>query len=226
MSKGLSKEDLEQDILLEYSSRFMHYYENNKAAVVGIGIAIVAVIGLGIGYFVYSNQQEAEAQELLSQAEQAFMVGDYETALNGDDEAFTIGFAQIADNYGRTTAGNLASYYAAVSEFELGNFESALDYISDFSVPDGIVGITPLTLHATILSELERYSEAAEIYDEAAEWSSNRSTTAQNIFEAAIAYNEAGMNQEALERVERVLEEFPNSSYITEAQRLHGTLTQ
>ncbi len=226
MSKGLSKEDLEQDILIEYSSRFMHYYENNKATVYGIGIAIVAVIGLTIGYFVYSNQQESRAQELLGHAEQAFMMGNYETALYGDEDAFTIGFAQIADNYGRTSAGNLAHYYAAVSEFELGNYESALNYIQKFSVPNDIVGITSLTLHAIILSELERFDDAARMYDRAANWTSNRTIIAENILEAAYAYKEAGMNREALQRVERILNEFPNSRYVTQAQRLHGTLTQ
>ncbi len=226
MSKGLSKEDLEQDILIEYSSRFMHYYEQNKGTVIGIGIAIVAVIGLTIGYFIYSSQQESQAQELLGQAEQALMMGNYETALHGDEAAFTIGFAQIADNYSRTNAGNLAMYYAAVSEFEMGNFESALGYIKGFSVPDGIVGLTSITLHATILSELERYEDAARMYDRAAGWVTNRTMIAENLLEAAYAYKEAGMNREATQRVERIINEFPTSQYVTEAQRLHGTLTQ
>ncbi len=226
MSKGLKKEDLEQDILLEYSSRFMYYYQQNKATVIGGGLAIVLLIGLVIGYFVYSKQQEQQAQDLLGVAEEQFMQGNYETALLGDDTEFTLGFVQIADNYRRTSAGNLANYYAAVCEFELGNFEDALERIERFEVPDDIVGIAPLSLHAIILSELGRYEEAAEMYIRAAEWDENPSTTPLNLLEAVHAYREAGNQTRALELVNRILEEYPNSQQATEAQRLRGLLAR
>lgn len=226
MSKGLKREDLEQDILIEYSSRFMYYYQQNKATVIGGGIAIVLLIGLVIGYFVYSNQQEQQARDLLGVAEEQFMQGNYETALLGDDTEFTIGFEQIADNYSRTSAGNLAKYYAAVSAFELGNYEEALDWIRRFDVPDGIVGVSPISLHAIILAELDRHEEAAEMYIRAAEWTENPSTTPLNLLEAAQAYREAGNQTRALQLVNRILEDYPNSQQASEAQRLQGLLSR
>ena len=93
MSK-LKKEELEQDILIEYSSRFMHFYENNKAAVIGGGIAIVLAVGLSIAYFIYSGNQEEEAKNLLGIAEQELLQGNYQEALNGNEEDFTLGFVQ------------------------------------------------------------------------------------------------------------------------------------
>ncbi|CAN5136849.1 hypothetical protein BH23BAC3_BH23BAC3_04730 [soil metagenome] len=226
MSKGLKREDLEQDILIEYSSRFMYYYQQNKATVIGGGLAIVLLIGLVIGYFVYSNQQEQRAQDLLGVAEEQFMQGNYETALLGDDTEFTLGFVQIADNYRRTSAGNLANYYAAVSEFELGNYEEALERIKRFDVPGGIVGVSPISLHAIILSELDRYEEAAEMYVRAAEWDENPSTTPLNLLEAVNAYREVGNQTRALQLVNRILEDYPNSQPATEAQRLRGLLAR
>jgi len=226
MSKGLKKEDLEQDILIEYSSRFMYYYENNKATVIGGAIGLVLVAGLIIGYFVYSGQQEQEAQNLLGIAEEQLMQGDYQTALYGNEQDFTLGFEQIANNYPNTNAGNLATYYAAVSDFELGNYESALQRMHNFDVPDGIMGVAPLSLHAIILSELDRYEEAAEKYIDAADWNENPSTTPYNLMEAAIAFNEAGNTDRAITVVDRVLEEYPNSRQAAEAQRLKGLLTR
>ncbi|HKK61705.1 MAG TPA: tetratricopeptide repeat protein [Bacteroidales bacterium] len=226
MSKGLKKEDLEQDILIEYSSRFMYYYENNKATVIGGAIGLVLVAGLIIGYFVYSGQQEQEAQNLLGIAEEQLMQGDYQTALYGNEQDFTLGFEQIANNYPNTNAGNLATYYAAVSDFELGNYESALQRMQNFDVPDGIMGVAPLSLHAIILSELDRYEEAAEKYIDAADWNENPSTTPYNLMEAAIAFNEAGNTDRAITVVDRVLEEYPNSRQAAEAQRLKGLLTR
>lgn len=226
MSKGLSKEDLEQDILIEYSSRFMFFYEKNKVAVISSGIGILAAIGLLIGYFVYMNQQESQAEVLLGVAEESMLRGDYETALYGDESEYTIGFAQISNNFGRTNAGNLASYYAAVSEFELGNYDEALRHIRNYSVPSGILGVSPISLHATILSELERYEEAGDTFERAARWNKNTSTTPYNLYEAALAYREAGLNQRAVPLIEEILADYSNSPQASKAQRLQGMLSR
>jgi predicted negative regulator of RcsB-dependent stress response len=226
MSKGLKKEDLEQDILVEYSSRFMYFYENNKATAIGGGIGIVLAVGLIIGFFVYSDQQEEEAQNLLGIAEEQLMQGNYEVALYGNEQDFTLGFEQISNNYPRTNAGNLATYYAAVSEFELGNHESALQRMQNFEVPQGIMGVAPLSLHAILLSEVDRYDEAGQKYLEAADWNENASTTPYNLMEAAIAFNEAGNTDRAIEIVDRVIEEYPNSLQSAEAKRMKGLLTR
>ena len=224
MGKKLKAEDLEQDLLIEYSSRFLYFYQTNKAVVWGGGIGLVLAIGLIIGFFVYSAQQEDQAQELLGIAEQSFLIGNYSTALNGSDADFTLGFVQIANNYGRTSAGNLANYYAAVSEFELGNYESALDFIKQFSVPSGIIGVSPITLHANILLELERYEDAARMFVRAAEWDVNNSTTPTNLFSAAEAYHEAGLTNNAQSLVDRILSDYPSSPTANRAQRLRGLI--
>lgn len=225
MNKKLSKEDLEQDLLIEYSSRFVYFYNQNKATVIGGTIGIILAIGLTIGFFVYSGQQESQAQVLLGVAEQSLAQGDFETALYGDQDAFTLGFIQIANNYGRTDAGNLARYYSAVSEFELGNYESALNHIESFNTPRGILGISPLTLNATILIELERYSEAAEKFEQAAGWDENEATTPYNLFEAAQAYAEADRLEDARRVVERIISDYPASAVASRAQRMKGQLS-
>lgn len=224
MSKKLKAEDLEQDLLIEYSTRFLYFYQTNKAVVLGSGFGLVLAIGLIIGFFVYSAQQEDQAQELLGIAEQSFLIGNYNTALNGSDADFTLGFVQIANNYSRTSAGNLATYYAAVSEFELGNYESALDFIKQFSVPSGIIGVSPITLHANILLELGRYEDAARMFERAAEWDVNNSTTPTNLFAAAEAYHEAGLTNNAQTLVNRILSDYPSSPAANRAQRLRGLI--
>ena len=223
MSK-LKKEEIEQDILIEYSSRFMHFYQTNKAAVIGGGVGIVLVIGLIIGYVIYSGQQEQEASVLLGMAEQELMMGNYETALYGNDEEFTLGFVQIANNYSGTDSGNLAHYYAAVSEFELGNYQDALSYIEDFTPPKGILGVSAIALHANILLELENFTEAAEQYERAAEWDENNATTPANLFEAAQAYQRADNIQMATTHLQRIVNEFPNSSQAPRAERTLGNI--
>jgi len=158
-------------------------------------------------------------------AEQELMMGNYETALNGNDEEFTLGFVQIANNYSGTDSGNLAHYYAAVSEFELGNYQDALTYIEDFTPPKGILGVAAISLHGNILLELENFAEAAEQYERAAEWDENSSTTPANLFEAAQAYQRADNIQMATTHLERIINEFPNSIQAPRAERVLGRLT-
>lgn len=225
MNKKLSKEDLEQDLLIEYSSRIVHFYNQNKAVVLGGGLAIILSIVLVIGYFIYSSQQEQEAQVLLGIAEQALLQNDFERALYGDENEFTLGFTQIARNYNRTDAGNLAYYYSAVAEFELGNYEEALSYIRNYTVPRGILGVAPISMNAIILTELNRYEEAARMFERAAEWDENSSTTPQNLFEAAQAYIEIGDNQKALEHLNTILQDYPNHALSSRAERMVGQLT-
>lgn len=225
MNKKLSKEDLEQDLLIEYSSRIVHFYNQNKAAVLGGSIAFILSIVLVIGYFIYSSQQEQEAQILLGNAEQALLQNDFERALYGDEDEFTLGFTQIAQNYNRTDAGNLAQYYSAVAEFELGNYEDALSNIEKYSVPSGILGVAPISLHASIFVELNRYDEAAEMFEKAARWDENSSTTPQYLVESAQAYIETGDHQKALEHLNTVVREYPNHSLSPRADRMIGKLT-
>ncbi|MEX2602158.1 MAG: tetratricopeptide repeat protein [Balneolaceae bacterium] len=220
----LKDENLEEDLLIEYSSRTVHYYKENKATVISGLIGILLIIGLGIGYFLYMQQQETEAQNLLGTAEQALMSGNYEVALNGNEEELTLGFSQIANNYRRTNAGNLALYYAAVVEYELENYESALSYIEQFSVPEGIVGVGTLSLHAVILSELGEHEAAAEKFMEAANWDENESTTPYHLMEAALSYRDAGQVEQARQNVETILRDYPNSTRIADAERLRGAL--
>lgn len=224
MSK-LKKEDLEQDLLIEYSSRFMHFYENNKAAVIGGGLGLVLAVGLIIGYVIYSGNQEEEAANLLGIAEQELREGNYLDALEGNEDEFTLGFVQIANNYGGTDAGNLAYYYAAVAEYELGNYQDALSYIEEYNIPDGILGVAPISMHANILIGLERYQEAGEKFEQAANWDENDSTTPYNLYKAAEAYREAGEYEQALDLVDTIIEEYPNSQQLAQAERLKGLLS-
>lgn len=223
MSK-LKNEHMEQDVLIEYSSRFLHFYRNNKGVVIGTGIGLLLSIALVIGYVVWSIEQEDEAQILLGQAEEYFMMGELQLALEGNDEPFEPGFIQIADNYSRTRAGNLATYYAAVVHFELGEYGEALSYMERFSLPEGVMGVTPVSFHASILSELNRYEEAGEKFLEAAEWTENESMTPYNLIEAAISFEAAGARDRAVTVLNRIIQEYPNSPQVSEAERFKGRL--
>ena len=224
MAKNFTEEELEQDPFLQSYAKTTEFYNENKKVIIGSAVAVILAIALAIGYHYYQKSQNKKAQQLMSTAEVHYLRGEYDSALNGSNEDLTIGFEQVINNYGGTEAGNLARYYAAVCEYNLGNTEQALSYIEDYDLPDGILGVGPISFHALVLTELGRHQEAAEIYVNAAEWDKNQSTTPYNYLEAANAYLDAGDTENAQKCAEMVTDNYPNSAQVTEADRLLGRL--
>lgn len=223
MAKRLSKEQLETDPLLTSYYLFTSFLKRNMGTVISASLAFVLLVGGGIYYYLHTQAQEEQAQELLVPVEQAFQMGDYETALQGNDQ-LSVGLIDIINEYGRTSAGNLARYYAAVSEAELGNYDQALVYIERFDPPEGILGVGPVAFHAVILANLGELEEATDIFIKAAEWDENESTTPQNLLNAAQTAREAGNYERATELVERLLDDYEDAEVADEARRMQGVL--
>ena len=187
-------------------------------------IGVVVVIASLIGYNVYSQNQEQEAQNLLATAEGYYSEGDYDKALNGDDFELTYGFVSIANDYSGTEAGNLAIYYASVSSFKLGNIEDALDYISRYDAPDGILGVGAISFHAKLYLANGSLEKAAETFVKAANWDVNDTTTPFNLYKAAETYYELENMDKASELVDQILNDYPGSEEATSTQKLQGMI--
>lgn len=224
MSKKQVKEELEQDILLDTFSKAQSFYDQYKTAVIGGLIALVVLIAGSVGYYYYSVSQEDKAQQLMANATQAYLNQNYETALTGSEANFTVGFEQIINNYSMTEAANLARYYASVCEFHLGNPQEALSYINQYEIPEGIMGVGPLSFKGVILTELGNHKQAADVYVKAAEWDKNDSTTPYNYLEAARAFQDAGNKKQAKTYAQKIVDAYSQSTQVSSAQKLLGTL--
>ncbi|MCG8372183.1 MAG: tetratricopeptide repeat protein [Balneolales bacterium] len=224
MAKHLSKEELETDPLIENVKRATTFYNQNRTIIVSVLIGIIVVIGSLIGYRFYAESQEQQAQQLLSIAEGYYTIGDFDRALNGDSFELTYGFLGIANDFSGTEAGNLAIYYASVSSFKLGNIEDALTYFSRYDAPKGILGVGPISYHASILKANGSLEKSAETYIQAANWDENESTTPDNLLRAAEIYFELGNFEEAQRLTEQILSEYPDYTGAAETERLQGMI--
>lgn len=224
--RKLTREEIEEDILVTRYYQVQQYLKDNKALVIGVAVAIVVVVGGLIGYSTYKDSQETKAQNMLANAQISFMQADYENALNGNTDAFTAGFKTVMSEYGGTKAANLAHYYAAVSSFKLGNTTEAIGYIQDFKTTDGVLGVAPIQFYASLLEAEGNLSQAGDKYVEAAEWEETPTTTPQNYINAANSYIAAGEEGKALTIINRLLEDSEiGANYITRAKKLKGQLT-
>ncbi|RNC85253.1 MAG: hypothetical protein ED557_00305 [Balneola sp.] len=224
MAKHLSKEQLESDPLIESYNKAASFFTENRITILAIVISIIVVVGSLIGYNFYSQNQEEQAQQLLAIAEGYYTQGDFDRAINGDSFELTYGFLAIANEFSGTEAGNLATYYAAVSSFKLGNVEDALDHLSSYDAPKGILGVGAISFNAKLLLVNGNSELAAETFVKAANWDINDNTTPYNLYQAAEAYFEAGDLERAQELTDRIISEYPTSAELTSSQNLQGRI--
>ena len=224
MANKLTKEQLETDALVTGYANTVNYIKHHTPTIIGITIAVLVLIGGAIGYSFYGASQETAAQAFLSHSEKAFLAADYETALKGDDSNLGVGLDAIIGSYSRTNAANMARYYAAISELEMGNPDTALSYIKDFDAPDGLFGVNALSFHAILLENAGDYAAAAAMYKRAANWDENSGTTPANLLRAANAAVLAGDTKLASESVTTIIEKYENSTAFVEARKIQGRL--
>lgn len=224
MAKNIPKEELEADILVTGYAKLYGFMQDHMWKVIVGFIALIVVIGAGIAFYLIGEQRELESQEALVFAERYFEQGEYDYALFGNEDAGHVGFVTIANEYSRTSAGNIASYYAAVSHVRLSNYEEALFYIERFNPPSGILGVGPIAFHASVLGSLGQYSESAAMFEKAAYWDENVSTTPQNLLNAAQTAFEAGEYNKARTHVDKIVNDYPQSAAAQTARTLKGML--
>ena len=121
------------------------YVVANSEKLIKLVGAIILGFTIFFGYntfFVEPNEKNASSEMYI--AEFYFQNNNYDKALIGDGK-FS-GFLSIADQYSSTEAGNIANYYAAICQMNLGvdsnnsqYFEEALISLNNFETDDKII---------------------------------------------------------------------------------------
>lgn len=195
----------------ETLSRTEHYVEKNKK---NLSIALGAILALVAIYFGYQKFiQEPNEQEALSNmfaAERYFEMDSLNLAINGDGNH--MGFEDILNEYGMTKAGNLAHYYLGIAFLKKGEFENAIEHLSEFDTDDEILGPVALGGIGDAYAEMGKPDEAVRYYNKASSISTNDFTTPLYLFKAGHIYRKEGKSKEALNLYERIKSEFPQST--------------
>ena len=209
-----------EDIL----GQLLSWYNRYKTIILAV-LAIILLSGVGIYWYITSSQkEEEEAKRLLFIAERYYASENFENALYGDQSAFTVGYTQIIDNYDGTKSANIARYYAALIARQLENNEEALTYIKDYDHPDGLLGVNSLALHASLLSDIQQYTEAAKYYIKAAEWFEHNHLTPTNFLRAAECFYELGDTEQSKRLIKKIESQYLNTDILSELQYLKGKI--
>ena len=218
MAKKGNKTD-DQFAQIEQSlSSTEQFIEKNQKKLTTIVSSIVAVIALVIGYQkLYLAPMEENAQTDMFMAQLYFEKDSFNLALNGDGQY--LGFLDIIDEYSLTKSGNLALYYTGLCYLNTGDFESAIDYLKDFSSDDAILSALALGCIGDAYMELEESDKALKYYKEAANHNENKFTTPRYLFKRAVILEANGDLENALDLYKEIEESYPLSKVGQEIEK-------
>ena len=186
------------------------WVENNQKRLSTIVFGIVGVIALYLAFDkFYIDPKNEEAQTELFRAVGYFETDSFNLALNGVND--NLGFLDIIDDYGSTGAGNLANYYAGISYLRLGDNESAIEYLSNFSGKDEIVSSICYGSMGDAYMNLDEVDEAINYWLKASFNSKNQFTSPIYLLRAAQALEQGGKYKKATEYYQLIKSEYPNS---------------
>jgi tetratricopeptide (TPR) repeat protein len=176
-------------------------------AVAAVVLLVVAVIGIRHAYFV---PKEKEAAVAIFQGENYLSAQQWSLALNGDSLDY-IGFLSIIDDYGFTKTGNLAKAYAGISYYHLGDIESALTYLKQYSGKDKVIASAVTGLIGNCYADLDQAGEAANYFNKAAAKADNKSLSPIYLKKAANAYESFNDYKSALDIYNTIKNKYPES---------------
>ena len=206
MATKESKEKTEA--VVEAVSKTDLFFKENKNLIIGVAVAAVLV---AFGIFAlqkwYYQPKAREAQQQLYPAEMAFKAESWETALNGDGN--NLGIAQVIEDYGKATPA-AAWFEAGICELQLGNYESAIDYLKNYKGKDAILKARSISCMGDAYVGLEDYAKALDCFVKAAGVIDNIYAAAY-LLKAGVTAEQLGKNEEALKYYKTIKEQYPQS---------------
>lgn len=212
----------EKDVLFDISEvkeSTQHFFEKYQNYVIGVIAGILLLVGLFFVYkYLYQEPREKEALQELYKAQLQFEKDSFALALDNPGEGYK-GFIDIADDYKRTKAGNLANYYAGICYLNLGKFEASAAYLEDFK-PAG--SVTPILKYGTlgdVYSEMEDMDKAKKAYEKAVSKDENEYLTPYYLRKLGLLYRATNDKEKSIEVFERIIADFPNSNFAGEVEK-------
>lgn len=160
----------------------------HKAGIIGFIVGIIVIIaGVMLYKHFISEPNELKAQAAIFKGEEYFGNDNFEVALNGDSLGYT-GFIKVADEYSGTKSGNLAKAYAGICYAQLGKFQEAIKYLSDFDSDDQMVSPATLGTLGNCYAQLNDLDKATSTLLKAADKADNTTLSPVYLLQAGKIY--------------------------------------
>ena len=194
--------------------------DNQKLLTNVLLVVLVVVFAIIAGNRYILKPKNLEAASSMYIAERYFERDSFNLALNG--YGTYPGFLDIIDEYKITKAAKLAKYYAGICYKELGDAQTAIEYLSKFSTSDIMIGSAAQSSLGDAFSDLQEYEKAVKAYLEGADKYENDFTTPIILKKAGLVYEKMGEFDKAKEVFERIEKTYPDSAEGREMKKYIG----
>tara|TARA_Y100000768_G_scaffold378760_1_gene353571 strand:- start:7 stop:717 length:711 start_codon:yes stop_codon:yes gene_type:complete len=208
---------------LNKSEEFVKKNQNLIFIISGVLVAFILIFSF-FNYF--KETQNGDAQQEMFQAVYYYEQDSLVKALNGDGNNY--GFLEIIDEYSLSEAANLSKFYAGSSYLKLGNYNNAINYLSDFSSSDYLLQARAFSLIGDAYVELSDFDNAIYFFQKASDYNPNEFFTPSYLIKLALVHERVNDFKSALNCYSYIIKDFKGSpeyqNAIKNKSRIEGLL--
>jgi len=211
-----SLEGIEQ--ALTRSEQFIEDNQKMLTYVLAGVLLVLLIVIAGNRYYLKPLNEEAAAD--MFYAERFFEIDSFNLALNGFGTY--PGFLNVIDDYGITKSAKMARYYAGICYHQLGDHETALDYLEKFKTDDLLVGAAKFAAMGDAYVELGELEKAASSYQTGISKFENNFSAPILLKKLGIVYEELGNLEQALASYRDIESMYPETPEGREIKKYIG----
>ncbi len=187
------------------------WYENNKQLVnkILMGVLILVLAIFAYKKFIIDPKNE-KASNAIYLAEQYFMDGNFELALNGQGSTAP-GFLSIMKKYSGTQQANLSRFYAGVCYLNTGNFDKAIEMLKKYDGNGSLLEYRAYGCIGDAYAEKGNIKEAISFYRKASSNKDDQVNAPLYLLRQGLLLEKEGKPEEAKEVYLKIRKDYPSS---------------
>ncbi|VBB48455.1 Tetratricopeptide TPR_1 repeat-containing protein [uncultured Paludibacter sp.] len=194
-------------LVLSKSEQFIEKHQ--KQILIGVGIVVAIVLAVLAFRNYYMKPRVEAAENAIYKAQSYFAIDSFKVALEGNGSADMIGFKEIASEYGMTPSGKLATAYAGICYYKLGDYKNAVKFLSQYEGKDEYFKTSVIGLTGDAYAEMGETNKAFDFYKKVA--ATKNELAPIYLKKAGILYETKEKPDEALKMYKEIKEKYPTS---------------
>ena len=210
--KKLTKRQIKEDKFVTFYLQAQDYLNQHaRNILMGTGVVVILIVASVIFSKTRAQKEQSSSVEL-TKGRIEYSTGNYSAAIDI--------LKNLIDVYGNTTSGKAGIFYLADAYFQSGNYVNAEKYFQKYldEADNDILSPSAMSGLAACFEQEGNYEMAAQKYRESADKYSKGFQAPENYYNAARCYKLAGNVAEAKILLEKLIDQYPNSTYKNKAE--------